>query len=624
MSRLRQQFPFFKFAPLATLGSSVADSSITSAKIEDSAIVSADINDCGILTQDINDSAITFSKIQGVTAARLLGRYDNAAGIVQEIGLAGGLTFDSTTGTISSDTTIAATINDSQVDSSILADSAVSTAAIQDSAVTSAELGDTAVITAKINAKAVTYAKIQDVASSRILGRTDTTTGVVQEVQAIRSLTIDSLGIQFAGDVFSPGAGYHYGTDTLASRSWLADTDLQFIEDGDCRIPVGALADSVVTTAKIDAQAVTNAKLGDTSVTITKINDAAVTTAKLGDTSVTTAKINNDAVTYAKIQDVAGARLLGRVDGASGDAQEITLAGGLTFDSTAGTISSDTTIAATLTDSQVDSSILADGSVSTVGLQDSAVTTAKIDADAITNAKIADSAVDSSSIADSAVSFQNIQTITAQRLLGRYDNADGVVQEIPLSAELRFDSVNDWMEIADCGVLTNLLKDSSVSTVKLLDSAVDSTKLADSAVSSAGIQDGTIVAADFYDTRLVTRIVEMHVTDTTLATGDTQATFFVPAELDSYDLVRAEAAVKVISTSGRPTIQLRDVTGAADMMSVKISIDSGEKTSYTSDTASVVDTTNDTVVTGQEIAIDIDSAGTGTQDLYVILSFRKP
>lgn len=156
------------------------------------------------------------------------------------------------------------------------------------------------------------------------------------------------------------------------------------------------------------------------------------------------------------------------------------------------------------------------------------------------------------------------------------------------------------------------------------DCEIGTLQLSDSSVTTAKLNGGSVTASKIYDTTILSRVIEIHATDTSLSVGDTLATFFVPAEFDSYDLVRAEAAVKVVSSSGTPTIQIRDVTGSADMLSTKITIDSGEKTSYTAAASSAIDTTNDTLLAGQEIAIDIDSAGTGTEDLYVILTVRKP
>lgn len=249
--------------------------------------------------------------------------------------------------------------------------------------------------------------------------------------------------------------------------------------------------DSAVTSGKLADCSVTSAKIQDCTIVAADLADCAVTSARLADTAVTTGKINDAAVTYAKMQSVTAARLLGRHDGAAGVVQEITLAGGLTFDSTTGTISSDTTISFTLTDSQVDSSALADSSVSTAGIQDGAVTSIKI-ADgtivsgdiadcAVTSGKLGDTAVITAKINNTAVTYAKIQDVTAQRLLGREDGVAGSPQEIALSAELRFDTTNDWLEISDSGVLTGLIADSAVTTAKINNGAVTLAKM-DSAV----------------------------------------------------------------------------------------------------------------------------------------------
>ena len=122
------------------------------------------------------------------------------------------------------------------------------------------------------------------------------------------------------------------------------------------------------------------------------------------------------------------------------------------------------------------------------------------------------------------------------------------------------------------------------------------------------------------------RIIEVIVIDsaTALAVGDGKAYFFIPSELNGYNLVDADACVNTVSSSGLPTIQIANVTDAVDMLSTKITIDVSEKTSYTAATQPVIDTAKDDVVTGDELRIDLDVAGTGTKGLAVILSFQLP
>lgn len=110
----------------------------------------------------------------------------------------------------------------------------------------------------------------------------------------------------------------------------------------------------------------------------------------------------------------------------------------------------------------------------------------------------------------------------------------------------------------------------------------------------------------------------------TLTIGDGKDYFVVPAELNGYNLVSAHAAVDVVSSSGTPTVQLRNVTDSVDMLSTRITIDESEFTSYTASAAPVIDTTKDDVATGDRIACDVDVAGTSTKGLVVIMTFQLP
>lgn len=106
-----------------------------------------------------------------------------------------------------------------------------------------------------------------------------------------------------------------------------------------------------------------------------------------------------------------------------------------------------------------------------------------------------------------------------------------------------------------------------------------------------------------------------------LSTGDGQFIFVIPEDLNGTNLVSAEAFVTTVSSSGTPTVQIRNVTDSVDMLSTRITIDVSEFTSYTASTRSVIDTTKDDVVTGDRIAVDVDVAGTAAKGLGVILRF---
>ncbi len=109
----------------------------------------------------------------------------------------------------------------------------------------------------------------------------------------------------------------------------------------------------------------------------------------------------------------------------------------------------------------------------------------------------------------------------------------------------------------------------------------------------------------------------------TLATGDGQFIFAIPKDLNGANLVDAQAFVTTVSSSGLPTVQIRNVTQTADMLTTKVTIDASEFTSYTAATPRVIDAANDDVATGDRIAIDVDVAGTGAMGLGVLLAFGR-
>ena len=127
----------------------------------------------------------------------------------------------------------------------------------------------------------------------------------------------------------------------------------------------------------------------------------------------------------------------------------------------------------------------------------------------------------------------------------------------------------------------------------------------------------------------------MYVVDysTALTTGTGKLYFRVPAELNGLDLTSVGAELGAAnSSSGIPTIHIFKGTytpsaGAdpartfTDMLSTALTVDVGEWDSKDAATPAVVDIDEDDVVEGDLIRVDIDTAGTGTQGLFVTLGF---
>lgn len=106
-----------------------------------------------------------------------------------------------------------------------------------------------------------------------------------------------------------------------------------------------------------------------------------------------------------------------------------------------------------------------------------------------------------------------------------------------------------------------------------------------------------------------------------ITTGDGKLIFVIPPELNGLNLTDVDAFVTTNSSSGSPTVQVRNVTDAFDMLSTRITIDPNEPTSYTAAAPPVIDTAHDDVATGDLLAIDVDVAGTGAKGLGVVLVF---
>ena len=150
---------------------------------------------------------------------------------------------------------------------------------------------------------------------------------------------------------------------------------------------------------------------------------------------------------------------------------------------------------------------------------------------------------------------------------------------------------------------------------------------ASSAEINTGTEDNKYITPDgLAGSNIGTRMIQVKVCDdaTALTTGDGKIIFMIPEEMNGMNLVKAHAMVSTVSSSGTPTIQIRNVTDGVDMLSTKITIDASEYTSYTAATAPVIDTSKDDVATGDRIAIDVDSAGSGAKGLTIFLAFRLP
>ncbi len=199
---------------------------------------------------------------------------------------------------------------------------------------------------------------------------------------------------------------------------------------------------NVITTAMLQNNAVTTAKITDANVTTVKIADSAITSAKIADLTIATGDIADSAITSGKI--ATGAVGTTKIDDLS-----IT--------------------EAKITSNAVSVAKIVDGAVTTPKILDANVTTAKIADSAVTSAKIADGTIVAGDIADGAITSAKILDGT----IATGDIADGAITSA---------------KIADATIV-----DADVSAT----AAIAKSKLnLGGTITSADLVDGTIVNAD--------------------------------------------------------------------------------------------------------------------------------
>lgn len=115
--------------------------------------------------------------------------------------------------------------------------------------------------------------------------------------------------------------------------------------------------------------------------------------------------------------------------------------------------------------------------------------------------------------------------------------------------------------------------------------------------------------------------------DTDSAVADGKVGMLIPAALNGMNLVAVVSGVHTAGTTGTTDVQARRrrVTTDADMLSTKLTIDSGETTSKTAATPAVINAANDDLATGDIIFFDVDAISTTpAKGLVVTATARLP
>ena len=153
-------------------------------------------------------------------------------------------------------------------------------------------------------------------------------------------------------------------------------------------------------------------------------------------------------------------------------------------------------------------------------------------------------------------------------------------------------------------------------------------ELATIAETNTGTDTGRTVTPDalagsYAGTRCVCLTAYAPATDTAVA--DDLVHFHVPASMNGMNLVSVHAEVITAGTTNTTDIQIANDTQGADMLSTKITIDSGETGSDTAAAAAVIDASEDDIATNDLIRVDVDAISTtAAKGLVVTLEFRLP
>lgn len=132
---------------------------------------------------------------------------------------------------------------------------------------------------------------------------------------------------------------------------------------------------------------------------------------------------------------------------------------------------------------------------------------------------------------------------------------------------------------------------------------------------------GTWVAVTGGGGGAVTREYKVTSDATEVVTGDGQLVICIPSEYNGMLISAVACYVTTAGSSGTVTVQIRNVTDAADVLSTALTIDVNETTSYTASTPAVIDTAHDDVATGDLIAFDVDVVSTGAKGLGVFVTY---
>ena len=131
---------------------------------------------------------------------------------------------------------------------------------------------------------------------------------------------------------------------------------------------------------------------------------------------------------------------------------------------------------------------------------------------------------------------------------------------------------------------------------------------------------GTLITASIYNTDIVDNLVNLRDRNFTpelvsfdfildVETGDGKNYLHITPDLGGTDLVYVHHRVITAGITGTTDVQVHNVTDAVDMLTTKVTINSGD-TGSEDGTPAVIDTTNDDVAENDLLRLDFDAVST--------------
>jgi hypothetical protein len=245
-------------------------------------------------------------------------------------------------------------------------------------------------------------------------------------------------------------------------------------------VSAGEIVDGAITTVKLAADAVTNAKIAVNAIQGDVIAAGAIVEAKLGVDAVTNAKIADNAVNTAQIV-----------------ADAISTAKIATGAITATELGTDAVTNAKLADNAVQTAQLADNAITSTKITDNAITSGKIVANAITTAKINAGAVVANSISSNAITAVKIaaDAITADKVAANAIVADNITANAITSSKIIADAITS-AKINAGAVIAESIASNAITAVKINADAITTDKIAANAITSAKITANAVTASE--------------------------------------------------------------------------------------------------------------------------------